>query len=90
MSSEIQERIEGLQKRHAKIMNGKASLAGQLQARKDEFAALVQEIREAGWDPKTIAQDRDRVKAELDEAIVKLDSELAAVETALASFSAAR
>ena len=83
---EIQRKIEELQRRHSAVAQKKASITGQLQAKKDELAAIVQEIRDAGYDPKTIGRDRDRVKSELEEMIRKLDQELTEVETALSAF----
>lgn len=83
---EIQRKIEELQRRHSTVVQKKAGITGQLQAKKDELAAIVQEIRDAGYDPKKIGQERDRVKAELEEMIRKLDQELTEVETALGAF----
>lgn len=83
---EIQRKIEDLQKRHSAVVQKKASVTGQLEAKKQELAAIVQEIRDAGYDPKQIGQERDRVKAELEGLIQKLDQELTEVESSLATF----
>lgn len=84
--SEIQDKIEALQRRHAAVTQKRASLAGQLQAKRDELAALVREIREAGYDPKSIGQERDRVKAELDSMISTAEAEMDQAEAVLAGF----
>jgi septal ring factor EnvC (AmiA/AmiB activator) len=83
---EIKNKIEALQKRYNAAVQEKAGLAGQLQAKKDELALIVQEIRAAGYDPKNLTQERDRVKQELEEMINKLETELTDVETALQAF----
>lgn len=83
---EIKSKIEGLQKRYNAVVQTKAGLAGQLQAKKEELATIVQEIRAAGYDPKKLSEERDRVKQELEDQISKLDKELTEVETALAAF----
>jgi septal ring factor EnvC (AmiA/AmiB activator) len=86
MSDDIKSRIDDLQRRHSAAVQKKAGLAGQLQAKREELEAIVKEIREAGYDPKKITQERDRAKAELEAQLTKLESELTAVETALAAF----
>lgn len=87
---EIQKRIEGLQRRHAEVQQRKASAAGQLQARKDELAVIVEEIRNAGYDPKQITQARDQVQADLLRDIEKYETALAEVESALNGFPAVK
>jgi hypothetical protein len=84
---EIQRKIEELQRRHSAVVQKKAGVAGQLQAKQDELKAIVQEIREAGFDPKKITQERDRVQGSLESMIKTLDQELTEVETALAAFT---
>jgi len=83
---EIKAKIDGLQKRYNAVVQEKAGLSGQLQAKKEELAAIVQEVRAAGYDPKNLAQERDRVQSELEGQIEKLDKELTEVETALSAF----
>lgn len=87
---EIQKRIEGLQRRHAEVQQRKAKAAGQLQARKDELAGIVQEIKEAGYDPKQVTQIRDQAQADLLMEIEKYESALAEVESALNGFPAVK
>lgn len=87
---EIQKRIEDIQRRHAAVMQQKASAAGQLQAKKDELAALVQEIRDAGYDPKQITQQRDQKRDDLLNEALRLEAELTAVEKALEGFPTTR
>lgn len=86
MTDEIKRKIEELQKRYNAVVQKKAGLAGQLQAKKEELARIVQEIRAAGYDPKKIAQERDKAKKELEDLIVKLEGELTEVEKALSTF----
>lgn len=86
MADDIKKKIEDLQRRHKVVEQKKASLTGQLQAKKEELAAVVKEIRDAGYDPKNIAQERDRAKAELEAMVDRLDRELTEVEKVLANF----
>jgi len=83
---EIQKRIENLQRRHAEVMQRKAAASGQLQARKDELAEIVKEIRAAGFDPKQITHIRDKARQDLAAEITKHETELAEVEAALQGF----
>ncbi len=87
---EIQKRIEALQRRHAEVQQRKAGAAGQLQARKDELASIVQEIRDAGYDPKQITKVRDQVQADLVREIEKYEAALSEVESALDGFPAVK
>jgi uncharacterized protein YoxC len=87
---DIQKRIEGLQRRHAEVQQRKANAAGALQARKDELAQIVQEIKEAGYDPKQITQIRDQVQADLIREVEKLEAALSEVESSLNGFPAVK
>lgn len=86
----IKDRIDDLQRRHNAVVQKKAGLAGQLQAKKEELAAIVQEIKDAGYEPKKITHERDRAKHELETMIAKFESELTEVENALAAFQPSR
>ena len=83
---EIQRRIEELQRRHAEVLQRRAGAAGQLQARREELAALVREIRDAGYDPTQIAQIRDQAREDLLTEIAQFERKLTEVEEALAAF----
>jgi len=83
---EIKAKIDELQRRWNAVSQDKAGVAGQLKAKKEELAQVVKEIREAGYDPKHIAQERDQAKAELERMVEKLDADLSEVETALETF----
>jgi septal ring factor EnvC (AmiA/AmiB activator) len=83
----IKQQIEDLQKRWNKASKAKAELSGELKAKKEELATVVQEIRDAGYDPKHISRERDQAREELKRIISKLDAELTEVETALSSFN---
>lgn len=87
---EIQKRIEELQRRHTAVMQRKAGASGQLQARKEELATIVQEIKDAGYDPKLITQTRDQARSDLLTEITKYEAELSEVEAALEGFPATK
>jgi septal ring factor EnvC (AmiA/AmiB activator) len=87
MTDDIKQKIDALQKRYNVVVQKKASLAGQLQAKKEELASIVQQIKDAGYDPKKITQERDQAKQELDAMLDKAEAELTEVEEALATFN---
>ena len=79
-------KIEELQNRHSAVIAKKNSLGGQLQAKKEELAALIKEIRDAGYDPKKLVSERDKVQGELEEMIQEFDRNLTEVEKALSVY----
>ena len=83
---ELRRKIDDLAKRTETVNNKKATQSGKLQARKDELAALITEVRAAGYDPKTLREERDKAQATLVEMVKDYETKLVAVETALASY----
>jgi len=84
--AEMRAYIESLQKRHAVVLEKRAQLNGQLQAKRQELAAIIEEIKAAGYDPKNLATEYDRVEQELETMASDLDKKLTEVEAALAAF----
>lgn len=82
----LQEKVASLASRHAKILRRKSELAGELKSKKDELASLVREIQAAGYNPRTLVEDRDKAQAELENLIVQYDSQLTDVERTLAEY----
>jgi len=80
---DIDAKIKDLQVRHAKLLKRKSELAGQLQAKKAELAELVQEIKDAGFNPSTLVEDRDRLQLELEGLLQKFELDISASEEAL-------
>lgn len=85
---ELRKKIEDLSKRTDVVNTKKSTLSGKLQAKKEELAQLIVEIKAAGYDPKTLRQERDKVQAELTDLVTSYESDLVAVETALAGYDA--
>jgi uncharacterized protein YoxC len=85
-TEEIKKKIDELQKRTDTVVKKKAAFGGQLQAKKEELATLVSEIKAAGYDPKTLVTERDRAQAELLAMIETYETDLARAEDALALF----
>jgi len=83
---EIKKKIEDLQKRHEAVVQKKAGLGGQLQAKKDELAAIVREVKEAGYDPNKLPAERDKAQQELETMVVDFETKLIEVEQAVAVF----
>jgi len=83
---EIKAKIADLQTRHEAVTTRRASLGGQLHAKKEELATIIQEVREAGYDPKNLPGERDKAQQELEDLIEEFEQKLAAVEEALSAF----
>lgn len=85
-ADEIKKKIEDLQKRTEVVVKKKATFGGQLQAKKEELAALIKEIKAAGYDPKNLVSERDKAQKELEEMISTYETDLTQVEDALAVY----
>lgn len=85
---ELRKKIDDLAKRTEVVNTKKSNLSGKLQAKKEELAQLIVEIRAAGYDPKTLREERDKVQGQLTEMIATYETDLVAVEAALASYDA--
>lgn len=83
---EMKTKIESLQKRHQAVLEKRAVLSGQLQAKKQELAAIIEEIKAAGYDPKNLASEHDKAEQELEAMVVDFEKKLTDVEAALAVF----
>jgi len=83
---EIRKKIEDLTRRSENVGKRKAQLEGQLQQVKENLAELIQEIKAAGYDPKTLSAERDKAEAQLLAEMADYETKLKAVETALAEY----
>lgn len=83
---QIRQKIDDLQRRSEAVATKKAAFGGQLQAKKDELAALIKEIRAAGLDPKNLLSERDKAQQELEAAIVSFEADLQKTEATLAGY----
>jgi predicted nuclease with TOPRIM domain len=83
---ELRDKIGDLQKRHQAVLEKRASLGGQLEAKKQELQAIVQEIKAAGYDPKNLATEYEKAHQDVEAMALDLESKLTEVETALAAF----
>jgi chromosome segregation ATPase len=79
---QIQARVEDLTRRHTAASTKQSKLQGVMEEKKQELLRLKQEIEAAGFDPKTLREERARLEKELEELITKFDTELAVVERA--------
>jgi chromosome segregation ATPase len=82
----IKARLDDLTRRHATAKSKKTKLQGQLEAKRQELANLADEIREAGYDPKNLKKERDKLEAEIETMMDQFERELVEVEEALATF----
>jgi hypothetical protein len=54
-----------------------------LEEKKQELRRLKTEIEGAGFDPKTLKEDRQRLETDLEQLMTRFDRELTVVEQAL-------
>ena len=83
---ELRNKIEDLSKRTDTVNRRKSELQGLLQAKKEELAKLLLEIKAAGVDPKNLTAERDKAKTDLESMIASYEKDLAATEAALAAY----
>ena len=83
---ELKKCIEELQARHGRVTKKRAALGGELKAKKEELGSLIEEIKNAGYDPATIVAERNRTQQELEKMILDYDKALTEVEEGLASY----
>lgn len=83
---ELRKKIDDLAKRTEVVNSKKSNLSGKLQAKKEELAQLIIEIKASGFDPKTLREERDKVQAQLTDMISTYEADLVSVETALSSY----
>lgn len=83
---QMKNKVNELQRRTQDVRAKKATLKGQLQAKREELDRLLKEIRAAGYDPKKLTEERNKKKAEVEAAIASFEKDLAEVESALAKF----
>ena len=83
---ELRKKIDDLTKRTEAVNMKRSTLSGKLQAKKDELAQLIVEIKAAGYDPKTLREERDKVQTQLTEMVSTYEADLVAVEAALAGY----
>ncbi len=83
---EIDQKIDNLVRRTQDVNRKKAVLSGTLQEKKRQLAELVQEIREQGYDPRKLKENRDQLQEQLVKDMNAYEAELKEVETALAAY----
>lgn len=83
---ELEQKIQDLQTRHARVLKRKAELGGELKSKKEELASLVKEIQDAGFNPKTLVEDRNKAQLELEGLMESFEKELVEAETSLNTY----
>ena len=83
---DLKRKVDDLIRRTDAFNKKKASVGGQIEAKKGELVALVHEIRAAGLDPKNLSAERDKAEQDLKELVAAYEKDLVAAEQAIASF----
>jgi len=86
VSDSTRKKVDELKARHEAVVQRKAELQGRFDEKKEELAALVKEIKAAGYDPKKLPEERAKLQGELDAMIASFEKDLSDVESALAEF----
>lgn len=87
---EIRQRVAKIHKRRDKANDDRSRLNGILDTKKQELAALVAEITEAGYDPKRLKETRDIALAELQTACEQSEKDLDVVEESIRQYTEKR
>jgi uncharacterized protein YoxC len=85
-TEDLQKRMQDLSTRHAKVLRRKAELSGELKSKKEELLALVKEIQDAGYNPKTLVEERNRAQTELESLLDTFETNLVGAEKTLDEF----
>lgn len=83
---ELQRKIADLSVRYKRVLQRKTELGGELKSKREELALLVKEIQSAGYNPKTLVEDRNRVQQELETLMAAFESNLVTAETTLETY----
>ena len=83
---DLKQKVDDLIRRTDAFNKKKAGVGGQLEAKKEELATLIKEIRAAGHDPKNLASERDKAEQDLKEMVVAYEKDLVAAEHAIVAF----
>lgn len=82
---DLKRRLDELTRRFNTAGKKRSEYRGQLDATKEQLINLKREIESAGFDPKNLKQERDRLESELVTLMDAFEKELVEVETALAT-----
>lgn len=79
----LREKFELLTRRYSDASEKRSRLLGKLDEKKADLTRLVEEIKAAGFNPKDLRAEKERLSSEVVELMTKFESELSNVETAL-------
>lgn len=82
----LQRKVQDLVARGNKIKQQKAEIQGTLKAKKQELSSLIVEIEAAGYNPKTILEDYEKTKKDLENLVAQYSSEIEQAESSLAEY----
>lgn len=82
----LQEKVANILGRHSRILRRKSELSGELKSKKEELASLVREIDAAGYNPKTLVEERNKTQKDLEDMLEVYDKQLTEVEGTFAEY----
>lgn len=83
---ELERKIADLISRNQRVLKRKTELGGELKSKKEELANLVAEIKAAGYNPKTLVEDRDKTQQELEDLMISFEKGLVEAETTIEDY----
>lgn len=85
---QLREKIQNLIARHRNVRDRKAKLQRHFDEKKGALAQLVQEIKEAGYDPTNLPAEVEKAQAALEKELIAFEQKLVQVEKSLEAFDA--
>lgn len=78
----LKERMKSLKTRQDRLTDKRAALAAESKIKKEELAALIQQIRAAGFQPESLDAELAQAETALIEAMDRFEEELRRAEVA--------
>jgi len=82
----LQKKLNELSTRAKKVKQSRAEILGSLNTKKDELTVLVREIQAAGYNPKTIKEEYEQQRKQLEEMMEDYEKQLAKAEQSIEEF----
>ena len=82
----MQSRVQNLLSRAKKVDASKSEIMGTLNAKREELANLIKEIKEAGYNPNTVKEDWEKAQTELEALATQYEKDIEKAEASLREF----
>jgi len=82
----LQKKLQELSARAKKVKQQRAEILGSLNAKKEELTNLVKDIQSAGYNPKTIKDEYEQQKKQLEDMMEVYEAQLVKAENSIEEF----